>query len=139
MGIHNRITAERYHQIKAELHSAKDDKTIMEKYDIGATTAWLIRNTSSFYEYRLRTDPKLRKMRHKPLRVMTPTSGLYFEDYRPKRTSVCSKTFMKENRELSNQLDQTAERVASVIGILLSVVMTACIIVVFVVLALLAG
>lgn len=47
-----RITEKKYLKIKAELKSPADDKRIMKKYGLGASTVRRIRNTRNFYQYR---------------------------------------------------------------------------------------
>lgn len=46
-----RVTEEKYLKIKAELKSPADDKRIMKKYGLGASTVRRIRNTRNFYQY----------------------------------------------------------------------------------------
>ena len=47
-----KITEEKYLKIKSEIKSPADDKRIMKKYGIGASTVRRIRNTRNFYQYR---------------------------------------------------------------------------------------
>ena len=55
MGAKTRVTAEMYNKLKKELKSAKDDKKVMKKYNLGQTTVRAIRNTSSYTAFRERT------------------------------------------------------------------------------------
>ena len=64
MGMHNRITKERYDKAKVELKSPKDDKRVMKKYGFGETTARRIRNTDNFYEYYSKTTTGRRNREH---------------------------------------------------------------------------
>lgn len=52
MGAHNRITRQKYQQIKAELAAPKDDKRVMRKYGISQSTARSIRNSDNYDYYR---------------------------------------------------------------------------------------
>lgn len=51
MGVHNRITAEKYKQLKAELHSPVDDDIAIAKYGLSRTTCRMVRNTANYAEY----------------------------------------------------------------------------------------
>ena len=64
MGIANRITEERYTKAKAELHTPRDDRRVMEKYGFGKATARKIRNTDSYYEYRSKSTTGKRYREH---------------------------------------------------------------------------
>lgn len=79
MGMHNSITPERFHLIKAALAEGMSEETAMQKYDIKRTTLKYIKKSTSFYEYRLLTEylPAARKMP----KVVAPSSGLEFEDF----------------------------------------------------------
>lgn len=80
MGQNNRITAERWHKVKGALASGMSNKEIMERYHIGATTLGRIKNTDTFYEYRLKTE-KIRSCKMDP--VMSSAVEVYFEDFGP--------------------------------------------------------
>ncbi len=83
MGVHNRITAERFHEIKGALAVGTSDDEVMRKFQIRKTTLRYIKLSQSFYEYRLRTEKCVKT--GKPIIVYAPTSGIAFEDYRPRR------------------------------------------------------
>lgn len=51
MGLHNRITRERYKKIKTCLKKPEDDIKAVEVYGISYTTARQIRNTKDYDEY----------------------------------------------------------------------------------------
>ena len=79
MGIHNRITSERFHTIKGALAGGMSDGEVMARYEIKKTTLRYIKSSTTFYEYRLRTEtlPAARKISP----VVMPSSGLALEDY----------------------------------------------------------
>lgn len=79
MGMHNRISPERFHLIKAALAEGVGEQELMAKYDIKKTTLNYIKKSTNFYEYRLLTEtlPAARKMP----KVIAPSSGLEFEDF----------------------------------------------------------
>lgn len=79
MGMHNRISPERFHIIKASISEGMGDNTAMAKYGIKKTTLNYIKKSTNFYEYRLLTEtlPAARKMP----KVIAPSSGLEFEDF----------------------------------------------------------
>lgn len=79
MGINNKITAERFHQIKGGLASGLSDDEVMRRFQIRKTTLRYIQLSKTFYEYRLRTE-KCTRRRKMPV-VYGPTSGIAFEDY----------------------------------------------------------
>ena len=57
MGVHNKITRERYEKIKAECKSPKDDCKVIEKYKISQTTARYIRNSKDYRHYLAWSNP----------------------------------------------------------------------------------
>lgn len=83
MGMHNRITAERFHLIKAALADGMSEAAVMARYDIKRTTMRYIQKSVNYYEYRLYTEtlPAARKMP----KVIAPSSGLAFEDFSYRR------------------------------------------------------
>lgn len=85
MGMHNRITAERFHTIKGALALHESDDSIMRKYQIRNTTLRYIKQCKNFYEYRLRTERC--KMRGRAPKVVLPVCGMELIDYPPQRHS----------------------------------------------------
>lgn len=79
MGMHNRITAERFHVIKEAIADGMAGPTIEKKYNIKHTTLSYIRRAKTYYQYRLLTEgvPRVKKMP----KVYGQKSGLPFEDY----------------------------------------------------------
>lgn len=94
MGMHNRITAERYHAIKGAMALGESDEKIMRDYQIKHTTLRYIRNSNNYYEYRLKTDKC--RMRGKMPKVILPVCGMELIDYplrrRKHKCSDCSES-----------------------------------------------
>lgn len=87
MGIHNKITPERWSDIKATWErfekKAINDAKVAEMCDIGKTTARNVRLSKTYYEYRLLTDKTLKRVRHRPITVIS-NCGIAYEDYAKK-------------------------------------------------------
>lgn len=112
MGMHNTITAERFHIIKAALAEGMGEEAVMAKYGIKKTTLKYIEKSNNFYEYHLRTEtlPAARKMP----KVIAPSSGLEFEDFsykRPKQSKITAER--RASRE-----DESGARVVGIVAIL---------------------
>lgn len=118
MGIHNRITAERFHTIKGAIANGMTGPAIEKKYDVKRTTLQYIRRAKTFYEYRLLTErlPRGKKM---PT-VYGEKTGLPFEDYGYTPIFFSVKKVKPTQTELSNRLDQEAESSARGIGLMLT-------------------
>lgn len=101
MGMHNPITAERFHIIKAALTEGISEDGVMAKYGIKRTTLKYIKTSINFYEYRLRTEtlPAARKM---PT-VIAPSSGLAFEDFSYKKKKTPKKCCSMSNDKMKDQ------------------------------------
>lgn len=67
MGVYNRITEEKYNQLKQVLKSPADDAEVKKKYQVGRTTCQNVRNTKNYQEYcervfRFHGHPKAKKV-----------------------------------------------------------------------------
>lgn len=119
MGMHNRITEDRYRHIKQEWAKvqigAHNDNVIAKRCGISKTTASLIRRTDSYHEYRLKTDKRLRK----PIVVIAEKSGLPYEDF-GKKPIFSSKPLMQRRQDdmkRTDMLDKASEKTATMIGV----------------------
>lgn len=83
MGRYNKITAERFHAIKGALAMHWADETVMRQYQIKSTTLRYIKQSKSYYEYRLRTERC--KLRGKMPKVILPICGMELIDYPPRK------------------------------------------------------
>lgn len=115
MGRHNRITAERFHIIKAALAEGMSENAVMTKYEIKTTTLRYIQKSVNYYEYRLYTEmlPAARKMP----KVVAPSSGLEFEDisYKKRKTNKLSSTKPPSKAETTSMATCL---IAAVIGLI---------------------
>lgn len=104
MGMHNRITLERFELIRSAITEGMSDQEIMRRYGIKHTTLQYIAKSETFYEYRLYTEtlPAARKM---PTVIM-PSSGLALEDYEPKKCRAKSQenTVDRQSESLANRV-----------------------------------
>lgn len=116
MGMHNRITSERFEAIKRDVKSSLSDAEVMNKHQIKKTTLIAIRRSQTFYEYRLRTDSRLKNYRFRPIIVAAEKSGLLFEDYAPTKMRAMTE------KEESDRLDREAERTARVFGVMFAII-----------------
>lgn len=76
MGAKRKVDIKLYNKISKELKSPKDDKKVMEKYNLGQTAVRAIRNSSDYYDYVCRTSHgKMQKREitlNSPRRPATP-------------------------------------------------------------------
>lgn len=61
MGVHNRITRDKYQQIKADCKTPKDYQRVMRKYHISKTTVKCIHNSENYDFYRQWVAGKIHK------------------------------------------------------------------------------
>lgn len=104
MGMHNRITPERFELIRSAIAGGMSDQEIMRRYEIKRTTLQYIAKSKTFYEYRLYTEtlPAARKMP----KVIMPSSGLALEDYESKkyRAKIQDKAADRQSESLVESL-----------------------------------
>lgn len=114
MGMHNRITAERFHVIKGAIADGMAGPAIEKKYNIKRTTLSYIRKASSYYEYQLLTErlPRAKKMP----KVYGEKSGLPFEDYGYTPIFFSIKKVKPVDEMKSNRLDREATKSAECVG-----------------------
>lgn len=117
MGMHNCITAERFHIIKGAIADGMAGPAIEKKYNIKRTTLSYIRKARSYYEYQLLTErlPRAKKMP----KVYGEKSGLPFEDYGYAPIFFSIKKVKPTDSSRSNRLDHEAIKSAEVLGWLL--------------------
>ncbi len=77
MGANNRITEERFNQIKEATRYVKSDETIYKKYNIRASTLRSIKRAKNFQEYK-RNQGRGGKDHFV---VIAPSCGVPYEDY----------------------------------------------------------
>lgn len=77
MGANNRITEERFNQIKEATRYIKSDETIYEKHNIRASTLRSIKRAKNFQEYKRNQ----RRGGKDHFVVIAPSCGVPYEDY----------------------------------------------------------
>lgn len=114
MGMHNRITAERFHIIKGAIAGGMAGPTIEKKYNIKRTTLSYIRKAGSYYEYQLLAErlPRAKKMP----KVYGEKSGLPFEDYGYGPIFFSVKKVKPTDELKSNRLDREATKSVECVG-----------------------
>lgn len=78
MGANNRITEERFNNIKAATKEIKSVEAIYKKYNIRASTLCSIRRAKNFQEYK-RNQQRGSSKSH--FVVISPSCGVPYEDY----------------------------------------------------------
>ncbi len=116
MGMHNRITKERWEAIKDDCDKGLPIAKIAKRHSVSEGTVRKVRRNMTYHEYRLREV----RSRKEPMVVIAPTSGLPFEDYGPKKLFFSPKKVMPvADRTLSRRLDREAENTARAVGIMI--------------------
>lgn len=116
MGMHNRITKERWEDIKNDCDKGLSTAKIAKQRSVSEGTVRKVRRNKTYHEYRLREV----RSRKEPMIVIAPTSGLPFEDYGPKKLFFSPKKVMPvADRTLSRRLDREAENTARAVGIMI--------------------
>ena len=78
MGIHNKITRDKYYEMKALLKSPKDDEKVIRQFRISQTTVRFIRNSPSYEFYADWVGGKIHKTpRNKDSRYFATTEILH--------------------------------------------------------------
>ena len=74
MGMHNRITKERWEAIKDDCNKGLPTTKIAKRHSVSEGTVRKVRRNRTYHEYRLREV----RNRKEPMAVIAPTSGLPF-------------------------------------------------------------
>lgn len=116
MGMHNRVTKERWEAIKEDCDKGLPATKIAKRHSVSEGTVRKVRRNRTYHEYRLKEV----NHRKEPMVVIAPTSGLPFEDYGPKKLFFSPKKVKPTiDRSLSNRLDHEAENTARAVGALI--------------------
>lgn len=119
MGMHNRITKERWEAIKDDCNNGFPVTRIAKRHFVSEGTVRKVRRNKTYHEYRLReVDGR------KGLETVTARScGVAYEDFGRKPLFFSPKKVKPTNLELSNRMDREAEKTARAVGLgMLSVV-----------------
>lgn len=116
MGMHNRITKERWEAIKDDCNKGLPTTKIAKRHSVSEGTVRKVRRNRTYHEYRL-IEVRNRK---EPMAVIAPTSGLPFEDFGPKRIFFSPKKVKPTvDRSLSSRLNREAENTARAVSVLI--------------------
>lgn len=116
MGMHNRITKERWEAIKDDCNKGLPTTKIAKRHSVSEGTVRKVRRNRTYHEYRLREV----RNRKEPMAVIAPTSGLPFEDFELKRIFFSPKKVKPTvDRSLSSRLNREAENTARAVSVLI--------------------
>lgn len=79
MGMHNRITCDRFQAIKDDLNNGLPTTKVAKRHSVSDSTVRKIKRSKNFKEYRI--DAEALKNRQSQIVVVAPKSGLSFEDF----------------------------------------------------------
>lgn len=115
MGMHNRVTIDRWQAIKDDLNAGIPVAKAAKRHSVSEGTVRKVRRSKNFHEYRIRAE-ELKKARHEIV-VIAPKSGIPFEDFGPK-PFFSSKTLKPRNPVISNRLDRESDNAAKSVGLI---------------------
>lgn len=133
MGIHNRITKERFAAIKADLKGGLSAAKVQKRHHVGATTVRKIRRSKDYNDYRVRADEQVRSK--EGIVVICPITKTPYEDYGPgriffspkpvKKTSECSwqSELNKRSRGRGAQVAVVCLSIVAIVSILAVLIM----------------
>lgn len=118
MGMHNRVTKERFEAIKDDVNRGLPIAKITKRHGVSDGTVRKVRRSKDFHEYRIRADEQVRS--RKPIVVIAQKSGLPFEDFGAKPI-FSSKLLKQEVKKISgsDRYDKEGEKAARLIGIVM--------------------
>lgn len=114
MGMHNRITRDRWQAIKDDLNKGLPVPKVSKRHSVSDSTVRKVRRSRSFNEHRI--DAEALKNRRQPIVVVAPKSGLAFEDFGA-RPIFSSKMFKPKGPTMNDRLEREAEKSAKTFGI----------------------
>lgn len=114
MGMHNRITRDRWQAIKDDLNNGLPVSKVSKRHSVSDSTVRKVRRSRSFNEYRI--DAEALKNRRNQIVVVAPKSGLPFEDFGA-RPIFSSKMFKPKGPTMNDRLEREAEKSAKTFGI----------------------
>lgn len=118
MGIHNKVTIDRWQAMKDDLKAGLPVSKIAKRHSVSKGTVRKVRRSKTYHEYRLREVN-----RHSNPEIVTASCGVAYEDFGRKPLFFSPKKVKPTNLALSNQLDREAEKTARAVGlVMLSIV-----------------
>lgn len=117
MGIHNKVTIDRFQAIKDDVIAGLSVNKVAKRNNVSESTVRKVRRSKNFHEYRIRADEQVRD-RNKVV-VIAPTAGVPFEDFGQKPLFFLPKKLKPTKPIVNHQLDLEAERSARCLGLVL--------------------
>lgn len=116
MGMHNRVTKDRWQAIKDDCNNGLPTAKIAKRNSVSEGTVRKVRKSKNFHEYRLSNDKRLRE----PFTKVTSSCGVAYIDFGKKPLFFSPKKVKSKNIALSNRLDREAENTARCLGIVMA-------------------
>lgn len=114
MGIHNKVTIDRWQAMKDDLKAGLPVSKIAKRHSVSEGTVRKVRRSKTYHEYRLREVN-----RHSNPEIVTASCGVAYEDFGRKPLFFSPKKVKPTNLALSNQLDREAEKTARAVGLVM--------------------
>lgn len=116
MGMHNRITIDRFQAIKDDTRKGLPTAKIAKRHSVSESTVRKVRKSKNFHEYRI--DSEALKNRRQQLVVIAERSGLPYEDFGPK--PIFSSKMLKPRKPIvDSQREREVEKSVRVFGIVM--------------------
>lgn len=106
MGMHNRITRDRFQAIKDDLDNGLSVQKVAKRHSVSDSTVRKVRRSHNFNEYRI--DAEALKNRRSQITVIAAKSGLPFEDFGAK--PIFSSKMLKSKTQDEPKLDSPTPR-----------------------------
>lgn len=116
MGIHNKITLDRWQAMKDDLKTGLSVSMVAKRHSVSESTVRRVRRSKTYHEYRLSHDRSLKE----PVVVVAKSCNVPYEDFGRKPLFFSPKKVKPTNLELSNRLDREAEKTARCLGVVLA-------------------
>lgn len=137
MGMHNRITIDRFAAIKDDINKGLPIAKIAKRHAVSDSTVRKVRRHRNFKEYRMEANAKYNQ-RHAPV-VMSKTGQVPFEDFGKEGKIFSSKMLKPSEVARSDALDREGERTARGVGVLFLLVFIALVAVAIFAIVLITG
>lgn len=115
MGMHNKVTIDRWQAIKDDTKTDLSVAKIAKRNSVSESTVRRVRRSKTYHEYRLSHDKTLKE----PIVVVAKSCNVPYEDFGRKPLFFSPKKVKPTNLELSNRLDREAEKTARCLGIVI--------------------
>ncbi len=107
MGMHNRITRDRFQAIKDDLNNGLLVQKVAKRHSVSDATVRKVRRSRNFNEYRI--DAEALKNRRNQIVVIASKSGLPFEDFGTK--PIFSSKLLKSSKNTISHKKRKAEKI----------------------------